>query len=140
MYPLLPYELIRLLVQLCAKIAMAVDKLMTMFTSTAGGLPNRNLAQEVIFLFKLLHLSVTDGAIFRVHEVMLDFMPWSDVLTSQCNLDPGKLMCISIARRLYWPKGRTGCVQEQPHERSRPPKRHSHSTFGGKSLERGHVP
>lgn len=42
-------------------------------------LPHRNLAQKVVFCFKLLHLPVPYGAILAVEEIVLHLVPWLHV-------------------------------------------------------------
>jgi hypothetical protein len=51
-------------------------------------LPNRNLAQKIVFCLKLLHLSVPYSAILALEEAVLNLVPWFDIFTLQSHLNP----------------------------------------------------
>lgn len=51
-------------------------------------IPHGDFAQKIIFCLKFLHLPIPDRTVFAFKEILLDFMPWLDALSLQCNFDP----------------------------------------------------
>jgi hypothetical protein len=70
-------------------------------------LPNGNLAQKIVFCFKLLHLPVPYSAILAVEEVVLNLVPWFDIFILQSHLNPSDEPPMSVCQglggvRTYW--------------------------------------
>ena len=50
--------------------------------------PDGDLAHDVVLHLEFLHLPITDGTVLALEELLLDLVPWANILPLQSDLHP----------------------------------------------------
>ena len=82
-------------------------------------LPNRYLAQQIIFKFQFFHLSISHSSILAFNKILLYLVPGANIFSSQSNFDSFEVKELAmpdiyVAKDTYWLRTRATTRVKSP--------------------------